>query len=254
MGAGSQSVMFRKEIVRGIDHDPEFQWRGETVTRIENLSDIAFAIALGMLVSGSGVPETFEELTRFLYSFIPVAAGFSVLFGIWRQHFTFFRRYGINDGTILTINTVLIFVIMYMAYPLRFAFDSLFAFILMQFGERSLMQDLGIVSISQSGVIIGYFSIAYATTHFLLALMYRHAEKKRDELELNEVESIATKRDIFILKFLGFQALIVAVLAYFTKLNGFAGILFFFSFVPYFLAERVHKTPASTNKENVSSD
>jgi len=236
--------MFRKEVAKGMDHDPEFNWRGENVTRIENLSDIAFALALSMLVAGSGTPETFADLKKFLYSFIPVAAGFSVLFGIWRQHFTFFRRYGLNDKAILTLNTLLIFVVLYMAYPLRFAFDSLFAFVLLQFGNRDMMVSLGISNIGQSGVIVGYFALAYGTAHYLLALMYRHAKKKTAELGLNTFEITQTKREIFILVFLGCQALLVAILAYFTSLNGFAGMLFFFSFIPYILADRIYPNPS----------
>lgn len=238
--------MFRGSVSKGMDHDPDFEWRGDNVTRIENLSDIAFALALGMLVSGSGTPETFVDLKKFLYSFIPVAAAFSVLFGIWQQHFTFFRRYGLNDKKIITYNAILIFVILYMAYPLRFAFDSLFAFILMQFGNMDMMISLGINTFAASGIIIGYFAVSYAATYILLALMYRHAFKKREEIGLNAVEINETRCEIFVLVYLGLQALIVAALAYFTKLTGFAAMIFFFSFVAHILAKRIYPTPKPT--------
>ena len=38
--------MIRGEIARHLDHDPHFQWRGESVTRIENLSDIVLILAV----------------------------------------------------------------------------------------------------------------------------------------------------------------------------------------------------------------
>ncbi|MEO0674553.1 MAG: hypothetical protein AAFY32_06055, partial [Pseudomonadota bacterium] len=61
----------RQAIVDGIDHDPDFEWRGRRVTRIENLSDIIFALALGMLVSSSQPPTTFGDLFDFVLNVIP---------------------------------------------------------------------------------------------------------------------------------------------------------------------------------------
>ena len=48
--------MIRRALKTHLDQDPYFQWRGDSVTRIENLSDIVFALALGMLVSSSSPP------------------------------------------------------------------------------------------------------------------------------------------------------------------------------------------------------
>ncbi len=52
--------MLRKAIGKQLDHDPNFRWRGKAVTRIENLSDIAFAVALGMIISGVDAPRDYE--------------------------------------------------------------------------------------------------------------------------------------------------------------------------------------------------
>ena len=119
--------MIRGSISKGLDHDPNFRWRGEAVTRIENLSDIVFALAFGMLITAASPPQTMSDLSGFLFSIIPVTAAFAVLIGIWNHHFTFFRRYGVADKRIIFLNSILLFVVLYLAYPLRFAFDSLFA-------------------------------------------------------------------------------------------------------------------------------
>jgi hypothetical protein len=58
-------------------------------------------------------------------SIIPIAAGFAMLVSIWNDHFLFFRRYALADGVIITLNTALLLLILYIAYPLRFVFDSL---------------------------------------------------------------------------------------------------------------------------------
>lgn len=236
--------MLRGELIKsdglGLDHDPNFRWRGQAVTRIENLSDIAFALSLSMLVAGSGTPQTFQDLGRFLFSILPVAAGFSVLLGIWHGHFTFFRRYGVANNRIIFINAALIFVVLYMAYPLRFAFDSLFAFVIMQFGNNQMMYELGIMDFDTSGVIITYFATAYAVAHFLLALMHSHALKNKTLLSLTNYEITITKREIFIRYGLALLAAAVALIAYFTILNGMAAGFLFFTFLPYALAKKFY--------------
>lgn len=231
--------MLREGLIHGLDHDPHFQWRGENVTRIENLSDIAFALSLSMLVAGSGAPQTYQDLGRFLFSIIPVAAGFVFLLGLWHSHFTFFRRYGVADNYVITINAALIFVVLYIAYPLRFAFDCLLAFIFLQFGKPSMMMDLGITQPDMAGVIIAYFNTGFAISLFLLALMYRHALKKREILALTDHEANVTKRAILTLTLLGALAALTATLAYFTPLHGMAGlVILIFGFLPFFISRR----------------
>ena len=105
----------RTEIAKHLDHDPNFEWRGQTVTRIENLSDIVFALALGMLLLTGTPPQTFSELITFLINIVPVAAGFLILFMIWNAHFVFFRRYGIADNTVVLLNALLLLMVLFFA-------------------------------------------------------------------------------------------------------------------------------------------
>jgi hypothetical protein len=235
-------------VVRGfvgqqLDHDPNFHWRGEAVTRIENLSDIAFAVALGMIITGVDSPRTVEELIAFLAFGIPAAACFSVLLGIWTAHYTFFRRYGVADKTIIFLNALLIFLILYMAYPLRFAFDSLFAWVLgMITGDQSRNIEIGVMSFKISGQIIALFATIYGLAHMLIALMYSHVIRKRDVLALSPYELSLTRQDHlskWLQAGLGFGA---AALGYFTVLNGFAGFILAFNGVTAMIAKRVHKT------------
>ncbi|MEO1041606.1 MAG: hypothetical protein AAFX52_04885, partial [Pseudomonadota bacterium] len=70
--------MLRDGLTAQRDHDPHFRWRGEEVTRVENLSDIVFALSVGMLVSSTDVPRSFDEVQQFLIGIVPVTAGFAV--------------------------------------------------------------------------------------------------------------------------------------------------------------------------------
>ncbi len=57
-----------------------------------------FAFAVTLLVISLEVPKTFDELATSMHGFIAFACAFALLFTIWLQQYTFFRRYGL--GTI----------------------------------------------------------------------------------------------------------------------------------------------------------
>lgn len=246
MGSRRQSIVARAELskIKGLDHDPYFHWRGEAVTRIENLSDIVFALALGMLISAASPPQTFGDLREFLFSIIPVTAAFSVLVGIWNNHFTFFRRYGVADRTIIVLNAILLFVVLYLAYPLRFAFDSFFGFIIGLTGDYSRLAEMEL-DFEDSGVILGYFGAGFAVIHLLFALMYRHVVSRRDLLKLTPAEMIITRRSIFVHCCNILIASGMGVIAYLSPLNGLAGcIMFLTGFFPMIASWRYKLPPA----------
>lgn len=237
--------MIRKAIAEtaGLDHDPVFRWRGESVTRIENLSDIAFAVALGMIISGVDAPRNFDQLIRFLIFSIPAAAGFSVLLGVWISHYTFFRRYGVSDGRVIFLNAVLVFLILYMAYPLRFAFDSLYGWAIgMTTGDMSRSVEIGVMTFEISGYIIAVYAFIYAACMAVLAMMYGYiAKNKTKTLGLNAYEVAATRQDRFAHWGQAAIAVFVGLVGWFTILNGFAGFLLFFTFVPRRIAKKLYR-------------
>lgn len=218
--------MIRQHLSEQLDHDPNFRWRGEAVTRIENLSDIVFALALGMLVSASDPPQTFGQLIPHLVNIVPVAAGFAFLLMIWNAHFTYFRRYGVADTYILFLNAVLLLFILFIAYPLRFAFDSLFAFILgAGFDQWGRMDEMGISTYLQAGIIIAWLNAGLTLIYILLHQMYAHALHQADRLGLSASERAMTRRSIWRYRCRIVVYAAVAVLAGFTLLGPFAAMI-----------------------------
>jgi len=217
--------MIRGEIAKHLDHDPDFEWRGQSVTRIENLSDIVFALALGMLLLTGAPPQTYGELIQFLINIVPVAAGFAILFMIWNAHFTFFRRYGLADGRIVFINSVLLLLVLFIAYPLRFIFDSLFGYIIYIATEdptRLIETDMGIENAAK-GVAI--FAAGFALVILLTSMMYAHALRKSNMLGLSEAEKTLTRRTIWMYRGEAAIAVLVFICALFTPMGPFAGAL-----------------------------
>lgn len=231
--------MIRDQIKTHYDHDPHFRWRGENVTRIENLSDIVFALAFGMLVSASVPPTNYTQLLDHLLQIIPVIAGFSILVLIWNSHFVFFRRYAIADQWIIFLNACLLLVVLFIAYPLRFIFDGLFSFILGAVaGDWSRMNENG-MGFHQSGVVVGIFAFGYSLVFFIVALMYGHALKKKSELELDEIELVLTRRSVWLYWGSIVITLVTGCLALFTPIGPFAACLLgTMSFVGMFLRSK----------------
>jgi len=213
----------RETAAKHLDHDPEFEWRGQNVTRIENLSDIVFALALGMLLLTGSPPQTFSELLAFLQGIIPVTAGFVILLLIWNSHFVFFRRYGLADNKVVFLNSGLLLVVLFLAYPLRFIFDSLFLFIIASITGDFAQLDASEMSYQTSAYGVAIFNLGYAVLFFILSLMYGHALAKADLIGLDSDERILTKRSIWMMRTQVIIALVTVACAYFTPLGAFAG-------------------------------
>lgn len=217
----------RETLAKHLDHDPHFEWRGQNVTRLENLSDIVFALALGMLLLTDAPPANFDELIEFLINIVPVTAAFAILFMIWNAHFTFFRRYGLADTPIVVINSILLLLVLFVAYPLRFIFDSLFGYVIFQFTEDAtrLMETNMDFRNSARGVAI--FNAGYSVIILLTSLMYQHALRKSDMLGLSENEQKLTNRTMWTYRGEMIIAALTALTAVTTPLGPFAGGLLF---------------------------
>ena len=170
--------------------EDDFQWRGEGVSRLENLSDIVFAFALSFLVASSDVPENFAQLQESLVGFFALAFCFAILLLVWHSHYTFFRRYGLEDGRTVWLNAILLFLILLFVYPLRFVAHFQTNMLL---GRFETPQDLAMVlSLDQMPALQLVYSGGYAAVFAIFALLYRHAGNLHRQLELTPVERVLT--------------------------------------------------------------
>src|SRR5689334_14510630 len=112
--------------------DHGFRWRGQEVSRLEGLSDAVFGFAITLLVVSLEVPKTYAELLA-MYSlahFVAFAACFALIATVWYDHHVFFRRYGLDDTRTTLLNMVLLFVVLFYVYPLKFLFSTFIALLL----------------------------------------------------------------------------------------------------------------------------
>ncbi|MEM6900544.1 MAG: TMEM175 family protein [Pseudomonadota bacterium] len=217
--------MIRQSLTEQLDHDPDFHWRGTQVTRIENLSDIVFALAFSMMVTASNTPFTFEGIKTYLVSLPPIAVAFAFMLGTWNRHFLFFRRYGLADNNIVWLNAMLLLTILSIALPMRFIFESLYAWMLVLFGISEVMQNIGVQDYREAGEIVAYFGVIYAVLNIIQAQMYARAMTKSRVLDLNDLELAHTTSAIWTSRLATAVGFASAFVAYFTIIGPFAGFL-----------------------------
>lgn len=158
------------------------------MTRLEAFSDAVFAFALTLLVVSLEVPRDYEQLMTLLSGFPPFACCFAMLVWIWHEHNMYFRRYGLQDGFTVFFNALLLFVVLFYVYPLKFMFDSMFA----QFipALRAIVRPMSFAQLSRASAI---YALGFVVLFLLFALLYHHAYRKRDMLRLDAMEVFDVK-------------------------------------------------------------
>ena len=172
-----------------------FRVRGTEVSRVEALSDAVFGFAITLLVVSLEVPRTFSQLLELMRGFVAFAASFAILFLIWYYQYRFFRHYGLRDGTTLVLNAVLLFLVLFFVYPLKFVFSFVIGVLLMGGSHFVTLPDgttARMVEWEQGGQMMLVYGLGYVAVMTVFALMHLHAWRLREALELNEVEVFDT--------------------------------------------------------------
>jgi uncharacterized membrane protein len=178
--------------------EPDFRWRGGEVTRIEGFTDAVFAFGVTLLVVSLEVPKTYNELLETMHGFLAFGICFAILVSLWHVHYIFSRRYGLQDTFTIVLNAILIFLVLFFIYPLKFLFT--FVVNAMFFHDIGIHRANGVVEDAiQSGQAIPMMLIyngGYLAVMAIYALLFFHAYRKREALQLNEREAFDTRSSI----------------------------------------------------------
>jgi len=166
----------------------EFRNRAHEVTRLEAFSDVIFGFAISLLVVSLEAPKSFHELMEMMGGVIPFAICFFIFIDIWFEHHHYFRRYALQDNVVMVLNTLLLFMVLFYVYPLKYVFVTFLG---------SMRGNHTGIELSDLPLLFTIYGLGVTAVFTLLTLMYHHAWKKRDELELNEVERIDTLSSIY---------------------------------------------------------
>lgn len=166
---------------------PAFRNRSREVSRLEAFSDVVFGFALTLIVVSLEVPQNFAQLMTEMRGFVGFAICFGILMWVWYVHHTFFRRYGLTDDITLVLNTLLMFLVLFYVYPLKFTFAVV----------TGTLPRGALASRAESATLMVIYGLGFASIFLIFLLMHLHAYRKRAELELNEAELYDTRSQIY---------------------------------------------------------
>jgi uncharacterized membrane protein len=207
------------------------RWRSHEPARLETFSDAVFAFAVTLIIVSLEVPKTFDELFETIKGFVAFGACFAILFLIWNSQNIFFRRFGLTDAWTTALNGALLFVVLTYTYPLKFLFTLVFSHnTFVSHGQRfAMINDL------QVPTLFYIYNIGYVVIYLLFYLMYKHAHRYAEKLELTPYELFETRTMMYINLvnvLIGVMAIIVTFLMP-ENMNGMSGFTYFLIPVAY---------------------
>jgi len=159
-------------------------FRHREVSRLEGFSDAVFGFALTLLVVSLETPKTFADLTKQMAGFVPFALMFAMVCWIWYEHNLFFRRYGLQDALTVFLNAILLFVVLFYVYPLRFLTTALVGGQIM--GDPTAPD----ITLSDGWLLMLLYSIGVFLIFGTFLLLHWRAWSQRGEIGLTAVEEL----------------------------------------------------------------
>ena len=161
---------------------------GGNVTRLESFSDAVFGFALTLLVVSLDVPKSFNDLVNTMRGFPAFAICFLLLALIWNGHYKFCRRYGLDDGfcPISDLRNALSGPVLCLSAEVSLSISaSLDCF--------SAPDSLFPSTDRNSPMLLMIYGLGFAAVYLAMTLLYLHAWRLRDALELTELEKFDTR-------------------------------------------------------------
>jgi uncharacterized membrane protein len=198
--------------------------RRNEVTRLEGFSDAVFGFALTLLVVSLEVPRSMAALMQQMSGFVGFALMFAMVCWIWYEHNKFFRRYGLQDAWTTFLNSVLLFVVLFYVYPLKWLTSAL---MLDFFGLGSPTGPSFEAEFSDGATLMVLYNIGVIAIFFTFVLLYQHARRRSRELGLTGLDEIALKfglRAHLISMSIGVVSMAIVLVS--PKLSPIAGMIY----------------------------
>jgi len=81
---------------------------------------VVLDFALTLLVISQEVPRSYAALMADSQGLLPFAVCFMLLVAVWRMHYVYFAPYGLERPYSFFLNMVLLFLVLFCVYPLKF--------------------------------------------------------------------------------------------------------------------------------------
>jgi uncharacterized membrane protein len=166
-----------------------FRLRGAAISRLEIFSDVIFGLAMTLLVVSLQVPKTFGELREAMRGFVPFAVCFALFLMLWHAHYLFFRRYALYDRATIVLNSVLLLIVLFYVYPLKFLFGTLA-------GRWDGSTAGQFRTSSEIPELVLLYGVGFAAAFLLIAALHVNAWRQREKLELSGTERLITMASV----------------------------------------------------------
>lgn len=166
--------------------------------RLEAFSDAVFAFAATLIVVSFEIPDDYNGLMELMSGFVSFGLSFLALILIWKVHYNYFRRIQQIDNTIISMNMLLLFVVLFYVYPMKFLANSMT-------GKARL------TSFDQLASVFIIYGIGFVLIFSFIAMMYWYAARKETVLNTKmELNYYSKHFSIFIA--IGFVSILLAYL------------------------------------------
>jgi hypothetical protein len=222
----------------------QFSFRGREMNRIEAVSDVVFGFALTLLVVSLQVPQTYADLVNAMRGFPSFAITFAVLMAVWARHYYFFRYYGLDDAVTIVLNTVLLFVVLFYVYPLKFLCNIWLAPLTgmpMRFTDAQGVMRLVMASSGDTRGLQIIFGSGFAATYLVFAAMYWHAWRMRNVLQLSAFEIAHTRTSVVVELLQSGIGLLAILAAYGLKPEWARNVGYIYLLVPLIIVWRRYR-------------
>ena len=149
------------------------------MSRVEGLTDAVLALAMTLLIVSLEVPGDFNELLDAFKQLPAFLVTFGLLLLLWFYHFQYHRRFGLENFVTIALNGLLLFLLLFYVYPLKFMFTVLFDMAFLG-GSGFKGESVRQLMVIYSGGYVGIFGVFVA--------LYAYALKHEVALELTPVE------------------------------------------------------------------
>lgn len=180
----------KPEFVESCPIENGFHMRGLEMTRLEVFVDAAFAFAVTMLViSFDAMPRSYDEIIVAIKNIPAFIIAVIQLVWIWHTHNVWSRRFGLDTAWTVALSTALLIVMLIYVYPMRIMAGGMFSWMT----DGYLPSNFALISRAQLREMFVFLGLGFFSLCMVFVLMYRYADRLKDELRLSELELYDTR-------------------------------------------------------------
>lgn len=192
-----------------------------STNRIEAFSDAVFAISATLLVVSLEVPKDFAGLMANVEGSVAFALSFAIFIQIWVSHHRYFRDFPLADGWNIAINSVLLFLVLFFVYPLKFL---MLGFVRWMFG----IGEVHSVTLRELDLVFAIYGAGWLAVFLCFAALYWRAALNHVQLGLDFGRRADANLEAQLALTFGMVGAVSAVLALagLTRYYGLPGFLY----------------------------